>query len=88
MGYRDQLARLYFTQGRYARAIEEWKEMLSQNPNLAGALKGIARSYEKLEAWPMALWHYERALTIEPDDQSLIETIAAVRGRLETNDTS
>jgi tetratricopeptide (TPR) repeat protein len=73
VAYRQQLAQLYFSQKRYARAIEEWQGILSSNPHSVGALLGIAGSYERLEVWNRALRYYKDASTLKPDDPSILQ---------------
>ena len=78
VAYRHQLAQLFFNQKRYARAIDEWQEILSDNPDSVGALIGIARSYERLEIWNRALRTYKDALTLKPTDPSIRQKIEAI----------
>jgi len=79
--YRDRLARLYFREKRYFRAIEEWERVLEEHPGSMAALKGIARSYEKLEAWTGALRYYRRALRLNPEDRSILNAVKRIESR-------
>ena len=85
IGYQDQLARLYFLQTRYSRAVQEWQDVLNQDPKFVGALKGIARSYEKLEAWGGALRYYRQALAANPNDRSVFQTIERIKNKYDTS---
>ncbi len=69
--YRDRLAWLFFKQKRYSRAIQEWHDLLNQDPKSLRALKGIASSYEELGALDRALGYYREALSIRPGDHSI-----------------
>lgn len=78
VSYRDQLARLYFDQKRYARAIDEWREVLEQDSKHRRALLGIARSYEQLGLGGDALRYYRQALSLKPDDPSVLRAIERI----------
>ena len=78
VAYRHQLAQLFFNQKRYARAIDEWRELLRVKTDSVGALIGIARSYERLEIWNRALRYYKQAFTLKPADPSVRQKIEAI----------
>ena len=76
----DLYARVLTDKHDYERAFDEWDMAVRIAPNHTGALKGLAFLYFKVGDLGQAEAHLEMALKVEPDDPSLTQAIAMVRG--------
>ncbi len=76
----DLYARVLTDKHDYERAFDEWDMALRIAPNHTGALKGLAFLYFKVGDLAQAEAHLELAQRIEPDDQSIAQAVAMVRG--------
>jgi tetratricopeptide (TPR) repeat protein len=76
----DLYARVLTDKHDYERAFDEWDMALRIAPNHTGALKGLAFLYFKVGDLTQAEAHLELAQRIEPDDPSIAQAVAMVRG--------
>lgn len=76
----DLYARVLTDKHDYERAFDEWDMAVRIAPNHTGALKGLAFLYFKVGDVAQAEAHLEAARKIEPDDPSIAQAIAMVRG--------
>ena len=76
----DLYARVLTDKHDYERAFDEWDMAVRIAPNHTGALKGLAFLYFKVGDLGQAEAHLEMALRVEPDDPSITQAIAMVRG--------
>ena len=76
----DLYARVLTDKHDYERAFDEWDMALRIAPNHTGALKGLAFLYFKVGDLVQAEAHLELAQRIEPDDPSIAQAVAMVRG--------
>jgi tetratricopeptide (TPR) repeat protein len=76
----DLYARVLTDKHDYERAFDEWDMALRIAPNHTGALKGLAFLYFKVGDLQQAESHLELAKRIEPDDPSIQQAVAMVRG--------
>ena len=76
----DLYARVLTDKHDYERAFDEWDMALRIAPNHTGALKGLAFLYFKVGDVAQAEAHLDLAQRIEPDDPSIAQAIAMVRG--------
>ena len=76
----DLYARVLTDKHDYERAFDEWDMALRIAPNHTGALKGLAFLYFKVGDLQQAESHLELAQRIEPDDPSIQQAVAMVRG--------
>ena len=78
----DLYARVLTDKHDYERAFDEWDMAVRIAPHHTGALKGLAFLYFKVGDIAQAEAHLEAARKIEPDDPSIDQAIAMVRGGL------
>src|SRR5688572_12883582 len=76
----DLYARVLTDKHDYERAFDEWDMALRIAPNHTGALKGLAFLYFKVGDLAQAEAHLEAARKVEPDDPSLEQAFAMIRG--------
>ncbi len=76
----DLYARLLADKHDYERAFDEWDMALRIAPSHTGALKGLAFLYFKVGDVAQAEAHLEAAQRHEPDDPSIAQALAMVRG--------
>jgi tetratricopeptide (TPR) repeat protein len=74
----DLMARILGDQGDLAGAFDAWAEALRLDPMRLGALKGIAFLYYRAGDAPAALEHLQRAIEIDPEDESIRQAMARV----------
>ena len=79
------LAELYYYsyQEKYDLADDVLLDGLKANPNDETMMRRLAYLYEQRKEWAKALEWWERILTMSPDDQTVQESIAKVKLRLE-----
>ena len=78
----DLFARILVDRADFERAFDEWDMALRLDPQHAGAHKGIGFLFFKAGNPAEALKHLEAALAEAPDDPSLQNAVARVRGEL------
>ncbi|MEW5802710.1 MAG: DUF3857 domain-containing protein [bacterium] len=71
---RLQLAKVYYQQGEYSKAIREYGRVIEQDPNSTDAVKGLALSYFKANDLTRALKELQKAETMDPDDLEILCT--------------
>src|SRR3989441_58395 len=76
----DLYARILTDKRDYERAFDEWDMAVRIAPNHTGALKGLAVLYFKVGDLAQAESHLEAARKVEPDDPSIDQAIAMMRG--------
>jgi tetratricopeptide (TPR) repeat protein len=79
----DLYARILTDKHDYERAFDEWDMAVRIAPNHTGALKGLAFLYFKVGDIAQAEAHLEAARKVEPDDPSLEQAFAMIRGGTE-----
>ncbi len=76
----DLYARILADRHDYERAFDEWDMAVRIAPTHTGALKGLAYLYFKVGDVAQAEAHLEAARRVAPDDPSILQTLAMVRG--------
>ena len=76
----DLYARVLTDKHDYERAFDEWDMAVRIAPNHTGALKGLAFLYFKVGDLGQAETHLEAARKIEPDDPTIDQALAMMRG--------
>ncbi len=76
----DLYARVLTDKHDYERAFDEWDMAVRIAPNHTGALKGLAFLYFKVGDLAQAEAHLELARKVEPDDPTIDQAIAMMRG--------
>jgi len=76
----DLYARILADRHDYERAFDEWDMTLRIAPHHTGALKGLAFLYFKVGDLAQAEAHLQGAYRIEPDDPSIVQAFAVIRG--------
>jgi tetratricopeptide (TPR) repeat protein len=76
----DLYARILADRHDYERAFDEWDMTLRIAPQHTGALKGLAFLYFKIGDLAQAEAHLQTAAHIDPDDGSIPQAFAVIRG--------
>jgi Flp pilus assembly protein TadD/predicted regulator of Ras-like GTPase activity (Roadblock/LC7/MglB family) len=76
----DLYARILADKGDYERAFDEWDMAVRIAPNHIGALKGLSFLYFKVGDVDQAVQYLETARRHLPDDPSIAQALAVVRG--------
>ena len=76
----DLYARILADRHDYERAFDEWDMTLRIAPQHTGALKGLAFLYFKIGDLAQAEAHLQTAARIDPDDGSIPQAFAVIRG--------
>jgi tetratricopeptide (TPR) repeat protein len=76
----DLYARVLTDKRDYERAFDEWDMAVRIAPNHTGALKGLAFLYFKVGDVAQAESHLEAARRVAPDDPSIEQAFAMIRG--------
>lgn len=76
----DLYARILADRHDYERAFDEWDMTLRIAPQHTGALKGLAFLYFKVGDLTQAEAHLQGAYGIAPDDPSIAQAFAVIRG--------
>jgi tetratricopeptide (TPR) repeat protein len=76
----DLYARVLTDKHDYERAFDEWDMAVRIAPSHTGALKGLAFLYFKVGDLAQAESHLEAARRVEPDDPTIDQAIAMMRG--------
>jgi tetratricopeptide (TPR) repeat protein len=76
----DLYARILADRHNYEQAFDEWDMTLRIAPQHTGALKGLAFLYFKVGDLAQAEAHLQTAFHIAPDDPSIAQAFAMIRG--------
>lgn len=68
-----------YSTGDYAKAIETYETILSQEGKGSGLLYNLANSYAQKGEFGLAVLNYERALKLRPTDPDILGNLAKVR---------
>jgi tetratricopeptide (TPR) repeat protein len=78
----NKRATVYYLQGDYTRSLADCDEVMTRNPYHWGALSGYGMIYLQLDQPGRALGFLERALAVNPNLQSVEQTIEALTALL------
>jgi tetratricopeptide (TPR) repeat protein len=78
----NKRATVYFLLGEYRRSVADCDEVMARNPYHWGALSGYGMIYLQLDEPGRALGYLERALAVNPNLQSVEQTIEALKAVL------
>jgi rhomboid protease GluP len=70
------LANAYGTQGRYDKAIAEYRETIRIKPDFAEAYANLAAAYDQKGMFDRAIAEYRRALQYDPDSAWVLNNLA------------
>jgi predicted regulator of Ras-like GTPase activity (Roadblock/LC7/MglB family) len=84
----DLYARILADRHDYERAFDEWDMTLRIAPHHTGALKGLAFLYFKVGDLAQAESHLQDAHRVAPDDPSIAQAFAVIRGEAPTADVA
>ncbi len=76
-----------YNQKKYNDAIEEYQNILKENPELYVIHRNIGNCYYELEDYDSAIEHYEKVLEKEPDSEEILIALGNIyleKGELET----
>src|SRR5712664_3123295 len=79
----DLYARILTDKREYERAFDEWDMAVRIAPNHTGAMKGLAFLYFKVGDLAQAESHLKAAKKVTPDDFTIEQALAMVRGGAE-----
>jgi tetratricopeptide (TPR) repeat protein len=82
-----RLATYYQKQGRHQEAINEFRKVISIDPQHAKAYNGLGVSYDNLKKFDEAQQAYHRAMTLAPEDDSICNNMGyslALKGDYES----
>lgn len=71
----NKRATLYYLLGEYERSLADCQEVMKRNPYHFGALSGFGMIYLRLGEAETALGYFQRALAINPNLESVEETV-------------
>ncbi|MEM7225453.1 MAG: XrtA/PEP-CTERM system TPR-repeat protein PrsT [Pseudomonadota bacterium] len=77
-GNRFVLADMYLTQGQNDKALELYKSLLERYPDVASAQNNLASLLAERGELEAALTHAERARVLEPNDTTVMDTLAGI----------
>jgi len=78
----NKRATVYYLVGEYRKSAADCDEVLKRNPSHFGALSGYGMIWLRLDDPARALERFEQALTVNPNLESVRETIEALRALL------
>jgi len=78
----NKRATVYYLVGEYRKSAADCDEVLKRNPSHFGALSGYGMIWLRLDEPARALERFEQALTVNPNLESVRETIDALRALL------
>lgn len=80
------LGNVYLGKREYKKALTEFLEILEINPSIQSnrekILKNIGVCYENLGDKKRAVYYYEQALSLNPQDQELRDSLNRLRGKI------
>lgn len=78
----NKRATVYYLVGEYRKSAADCDEVLKRNPSHFGALSGYGMIWLRLDEPARALERFEQALAVNPNLESVRETIDALRALL------
>ena len=78
----NKRATVYYLLGEYEKSLADCDEVMKRNPYHFGALSGYGMIYLQLGRPEQALSFFERALAVNPNLESVRETVDALREQL------
>jgi len=78
----NKRATVYYLVGEYRKSAADCDEVLRRNPSHFGALSGYGMIWLRLDEPALALERFEQALAVNPNLESVRETIDALRALL------
>jgi tetratricopeptide (TPR) repeat protein len=78
----NKRATVYYMLGEYAKSAADCDEVLKRNPEHFGALSGYGMIWLRLDQPSRALERFEQALAVNPNLESVRETVELLRALL------
>jgi tetratricopeptide (TPR) repeat protein len=78
----NKRATVYYLMGEYQKSLADCDEVMTRNPYHWGALSGYGMIYIQLDQPDRALEYLEKALAVNPNLQSLAQTIEMLKALL------
>jgi tetratricopeptide (TPR) repeat protein len=78
----NKRATVYYLLGEYQKSLADCDEVLARNPYHWGALSGYGMIYIRLDQPGRALGYLEKALAVNPNLQSVEQTIEMLKAAL------
>lgn len=75
----NKRATVYYLMGEYQKSLADCDEVMKRNPYHFGALSGYGMIYLQLDQPAKALDYFQRALTINPNLESVNETVEMLK---------
>jgi len=73
-----QLAKVYYQQGKYSKAIEEYRRVVEKEPENGEAIRGLALSYFKANELTKALKELHKVEIKDPNDLEIMYTTGII----------
>ena len=83
LGMYRLLGQAFLAVGNYEGAADFFRRVLSADPEEAVAYAGLAMTHEEDGHLEEALWHWERAIELAPDQEEIREALQRLRSRRE-----
>jgi tetratricopeptide (TPR) repeat protein len=75
----NKRATVHYLMGAYTKSLADCDEVLKRNPHHFGALSGYGMIYLQLDQPERALEYLERALAVNPNLSSVLETVEMLK---------
>jgi tetratricopeptide (TPR) repeat protein len=75
----NKRATAHYLMGAYAKSLADCDEVLKRNPHHFGALSGYGMIYLQLDQPARALEYFERALAVNPNLSSVLDTVEMLK---------
>src|SRR5262245_53132538 len=75
----NKRATVYYLMGEYQKSLADCDEVMKRNPYHFGALSGYGMIYLQLDEPAKALDYFQRALTVNPNLESINETVEMLK---------
>jgi tetratricopeptide (TPR) repeat protein len=75
----NKRATVYYLMGEYQKSLADCDEVMKRNPYHFGALSGYGMIYLQLDQPAKALDYFQRALTVNPNLESINETVEMIK---------
>ena len=75
----NKRATVHYLLGAYAKSLADCDEVLKRNPHHFGALSGYGMIYLQLDQPARALEYFERALAVNPNLSSAVDTVEMLK---------